>query len=260
VHRFFVSADVRTGNTITLSGAVGHQIARVLRLRADEEIVLIPADVLDPVEWRICLETVGGHSVTGTVIAERLRGTPEPECKVTLYAALLKGERFDWLLQKATEVGVSTIQPVITRNTVRKVGADDRNARERWRRIVTEAAEQCGRIRIPEVRPPLALGEIALTGYDVVLCAFEAAVPETIARHVSRGTQSVALLIGPEGGFTAEEARHLAEFGPARLVSLGPRTLRAETAGITALTLALAAAGDLEPRYEPHWRALDDTP
>jgi 16S rRNA (uracil1498-N3)-methyltransferase len=260
MHRFFITADVRSGNEITLSGAVAHQIARVLRLRAGEEVVLIPADAREPVEWWVRLEAVGASSVTGKVIAERPGGLPEPDCTVTLCAALLKGERFDWLLQKATEVGVSTIQPMITRNTVRKVGAEDRNARERWRRIVTEAAEQCGRIRIPEVRSPVALGEIALTGYDVVLCAYEAAVPETIARHVSRGTRSVALLIGPEGGFTADEAHRLAESGPACLVSLGPRTLRAETAGMTALTLTLAAAGDMEPRDAPHWRALDDSP
>lgn len=258
MHRFFVSANTRTEQDITLIGSVAHQIARVLRLRAGEEVVLIPEDAPDPVEWWVRLETVGANRVTGTVIAERAGGLPEPDCTVTLCAALLKGERFDWLLQKVTELGVATIQPVITRNTVRKIGVEDRNARERWRKIVTEAAEQCGRARIPDVLPPVALGELALTGYDVVLCAYEAAASETIARHVSRGVRSVALLIGPEGGFTAEEAHRLSAAGPAHLVSLGPRTLRAETAGITALTLTLAAAGDVEPRPAPDWRSLDD--
>lgn len=257
MHRFFVPHDTRTANDIVLCGAVAHQTARVLRLRAGEEIVLIPEDSSDPVEWLVRLEMVGADRLAGRVIAERPGGVPEPDCLVTLCAALLKGERFDWLLQKATELGAARIQPIMTRNTVRKVGAEDRHLRERWRRIVREAAEQCGRVRVPDVLPLVALGELALTGYDVVLCAYEAAAAETIARHVSRGTQSVALLIGPEGGFTADEVHRLTESGAVRIVSLGPRTLRAETAGMTALALTLAASGDLEPRPAPAWRALD---
>ena len=94
--------------------------------------------------------------MTGAVIAER-PGLPESACAVTLCAAVLKGERFDWLVQKATELGVAAIQPVITANTVRKVGPGETNALERWRRIATEAAEQSGRSRIPALHAPVAL-------------------------------------------------------------------------------------------------------
>src|SRR6476660_8221785 len=99
MHRFFVSADTRAANEITLTGTVAHQIARVLRLRTDEEIVLIPEETPESVEWWVRLKAVAASSVTGAIIGERPGGLPEPDCSVTLCAALLKGERFDWLLQ-----------------------------------------------------------------------------------------------------------------------------------------------------------------
>src|SRR6516225_5477286 len=101
MHRFFTPASVREDRTVTLSGAQAHQIARVLRLRAGEEIVLVPTDSHESVEWLVRLETAEARMVRGTIIAAR-PALPEPRCAVTLVPALLKGERFDWLLQKAT--------------------------------------------------------------------------------------------------------------------------------------------------------------
>ena len=160
MHRFFVPATVRTATAVTLTGGIAHQIARVLRLRANEEIILIPTDGQDAVEWRVRLDTVEARLVSGAVIAER-PGLPEPGCAVTLCAAVLKGERFDWLVQKATELGVATIQPVITAQTIRRVGPEDTKALERWRRIATEAAEQSGRSRVPMIGTPVSLADIA---------------------------------------------------------------------------------------------------
>src|SRR5262249_24651450 len=203
------------------------------------------------------LETVDGRAVRGIIIAERPR-LPEPRCAVTLVPALLKGERFDWLLQKATELGAAAIQPIMTQRTVRKIDGDDRAALKRWQRLVTEAAEQSGRGRIPVLHPPLALGEWRGAEYHVVLVAHEGVTTRTVACTLGRETPSAALLIGPEGGFAADEVERLAASG-AIPVSLGPLILRAETAAIAALTLTLAAAGGLEPPDPADWALLDNT-
>lgn len=257
MHRFFVPASVRDGTGITMTGAQAHQIARVLRLRAGEEIALTPVDSGDAREWRVRLDTVDARRITGRVIAERA-GLPESGCAVTLCPALLKGERFDWLVQKATELGVAVIQPVTTRHTVRKGAREDGTALARWRRIVTEAAEQSGRSRVPPVQAPVALGEIAPTGYDVVLTAHEAAAAHTIAAALPPQARAVAILIGPEGGFAADEVAWLVETRAAIPVSLGPRVLRAETAAIVAVTLALAATGGMEPPEPRRWVPTGD--
>jgi 16S rRNA (uracil1498-N3)-methyltransferase len=257
MHRFFVPAAARDGQTVTLTGPQAHQIARVLRLRAGEEFVLIPGDVPEPCEWLVRLETSDARIARGTVVARR-PALPEPQCAVTLFAAVLKGERFDWLLQKATELGVAAIQPVTTRRTVRKVDPSDRGALERWHRIVTEAAEQSGRGRIPLLHAPAALAECDRAEYHSVLVAHEGVRARTIADSIGREYPSVALLIGPEGGFAEEEVADLAASG-AIPVSLGPRILRAETAAITALTLTLAATGDLAPARQDDWTAENGT-
>jgi 16S rRNA (uracil1498-N3)-methyltransferase len=257
MHRFFTPAAVRENRNITVTGAQAHQIARVLRLRAGEEIALIPTDGMEGTEWLVRLDAVEARDVRGTVIAER-PALPEPRCAVTLVPALVKGERFDWLLQKATELGVAAIQPVMTQRTVRKVDKGDRASLERWQRIVTEAAEQSGRGRIPRLHPPATLGELPLRGYDSVLVAHESATARTVAGALTGSMASVALLIGPEGGFAADEVERLAASG-ALPVSLGPRILRAETAAITALALTLAATGDLEPEPPRAWIPVDGT-
>jgi 16S rRNA (uracil1498-N3)-methyltransferase len=257
MHRFFVPTNHRTANDIILAGDIAHQIARVLRLRPNEEIVLVPTDAPDAVEWRVRLAAVEARGVTGTVIAER-PGLPEPTCAVTLCTAVLKGERFDWLVQKATELGVAAIQPVITANTVRKVGPGETNALERWRRIATEAAEQSGRSRIPMVHAPVALDSLGADAPEPWFVAHESVRARTLAEAVSPNMTTVSVVIGPEGGLADAEVERLTARG-AVPVSLGPRILRAETAAITAVTLALAATNNLEPPRERAWREIRDT-
>jgi 16S rRNA (uracil1498-N3)-methyltransferase len=141
---------------------------------------------------------------------------------------------------------------------VRKLDASDRAAQERWQRILTEAAEQSGRGRVPVLHAPIALGEWRGEEYHVVLVAHAGVTTRTVADAVPDGTRSAALLIGPEGGFTQDEVEWLAASG-AVPISLGPRVLRAETAALTALTLTLAATGDLEPPQQRDWIPIDST-
>jgi len=241
--------------TVTLSGDSAHQIARVLRLRANEEIVLIPADATHAVEWRVRLVTVEARGVNGVVLAERA-GLPEPSCAVTLCPALLKGERFDWLVQKVTELGVAVIQPVVTAHTIRKIGPDDRHARERWRRIATEAAEQSGRSRVPEIRGPVPLAELAHAVAAPLIVAHETVAAWTLADALPMARGGVAIVIGPEGGLTDDEVARLVADADAVPVSLGPRVLRAETAAITAVTLAMMATENLAPPRERLWHEI----
>jgi len=255
VHRFFVPTTSRSAQTVTLSGDSAHQIARVLRLRANEEIVLIPADAANAVEWRVRLVTVEARAVSGVVVAER-PGLPEPSCAITLCPALLKGERFDWLVQKATELGVAAIQPVVTAQTIRKIEPDDMHARERWRRIATEAAEQSGRSRVPEIRGPVPLDALTHAVAASLFVAHETVAARTLADAIPTASDRVAVAIGPEGGFTDDEVARLAADAHAVPVSLGPRVLRAETAAITAVTVVMATTGNLAPPRERVWHDL----
>jgi 16S rRNA (uracil1498-N3)-methyltransferase len=257
MHRFFVTANTRTGNTVTLSGDTAHQIARVLRLRPKEEIVLIPTDGQDAVEWRVRLGAVEARMVSGAVIAERT-GLPEPRCAVTLCAAILKGERFDWLVQKAAELGVAAIQPVVTAHTIRRVGPDDTKALDRWRRIATEAAEQSGRSTAPVIGVPVSLTGIAGIAPPPLFVAHETVNTATLSRAVPPNVRALSVIVGPEGGLAETEVEHLVTQGGALPVSLGPRILRAETAAITAVTLAMAATENLEPARERAWYEIPD--
>ena len=242
---------------MTFPEAAARQIARVLRLRPGEEIVVIPADCQDAVEWRVRLTQVEPRAVGGVVTAERAV-LPEPDCAITLYPALLKGERFDWLLQKVTELGVAAVQPLLTQHTVRKVAANDHAVLERWKRIVTEAAEQSGRGRVPNVFAPVSMrAGLARAGHDLIAVGLPTPDAVSFGGLVQPHTRSIGVVIGPEGGFAEREIAEMTAEGRVQPVTLGPRILRAETAAIVAVTLALAAANNLRATPPRDWRPLD---
>lgn len=267
MHRFFVSAAARAGREVTLEREQAHQIARVLRLRVGEEIVLVAPDMPQTggqvgegaVEWRVRLASVEAKAVRGVVVAARA-ALPEPACTTILAAAILKGERFDWLIQKATELGVAAIQPLLTARTIARKGEArlPTAATERWTRIAVEAAEQSGRGTVPEILPPVSLREMVASGR--VLVAHEAVSGDAglaLAAALPPDAAAVTLCVGPEGGFADDEVSLLAERHGAAVVSLGPRVLRAETAAITAIALALAATGNLAPPMPRPWREIE---
>lgn len=257
MHRFFVTLASRSNRDVTVTGDIAHQIARVLRLRANEDVILIPADGVDAVEWWVRLVSVEARTVRGEIIADR-PCLPEPTCAVILCAALLKGDRFDWLLQKATELGAAAIQPVVTAHTIRKIGSDDGRAVERWQRIVTEAAEQSGRGHVPEMRGPVSLGALAGAVAVPLFVAHETVAARTLVDALPARANRIAVVIGPEGGFRDDEVALLVADAGAVPVSLGPRILRAETAAITAVTLVMAQTGNLAPPRERAWRDIRD--
>jgi 16S rRNA (uracil1498-N3)-methyltransferase len=184
------------------------------------------------------------------VILERFAGQAESRTRVRLYQAVTKGERFEWLIEKATELGVAGIRPLLTARSVVKPDAGGGRA-DRWRRIATEAAEQCGRSAVPGTGAPITLDD-ALAAPGVTLLPFEGAGDgaPNIHRAIDAliddvfASSVVNILIGPEGGFEEAEVARAGAAGAA-IVTMGRRVLRSETAGLVALTLVMDALGEL---------------
>lgn len=239
LHRFFVPREALTGEVITFPPEASHQIARVLRLRPGDAVM-----VLDGTGWEMATSLVFvGREVTGRITNRRLNER-EPETAVTLDMALIKGPKFEMVLQKGTELGACAFVPVVTR---RSQGGERGAGRvRRYESIVREAAEQCERGRVPHLAPvteyAAALAQATERGAVIVLWEDEAAIHLRDA-PIQPGAV-VSLFVGPEGGFTAEEVQTARGMG-AVTVTLGKRILRAETAAIAGLALILARVGEL---------------
>jgi 16S rRNA (uracil1498-N3)-methyltransferase len=203
---------------------------------APGEVVILCDDASG--EWAARVEAVEKRAAT--VVCEALLRAREAVPDFTLCAALLKKDRFDLVLEKATELGVARIQPVLTRRCV----ADKLN-RERAQTLLTEAAEQCARTALPILLAPIALAAL-LRDWEPTRALFfadeEGGAPATPAFAAHTGP--AALLVGPEGGFDAAERSAIRAHSAARAITLGPRILRGETAALAGTALWMAAAGD----------------
>lgn len=249
LHRFFVSAENLQDQDLVLSGKQAHQIRDVLRLGAGEHIIALDNR---GAEFEVALTTIGRGEVKGRVI-EKQQATGEPDVEITLYQSMLKKDNFEWVLQKCTEVGVARFVPLLTQRSLpRDCDSIRINKLARWRRIITEAAEQSHRGRIPQLQPPIKLeqGMAELEGFDCSLMASTEAHSVSLRSCLdgcgASGGVAVALLVGPEGGFTEDELEHGRASG-AIPFSLGRRTLRTETAAVVASSLILYQLGQLDP-------------
>ena len=233
--RLFVPGPLAAGATITIEGNHAHYLAKVMRVGEGDAVVLCD-DVTG--EWAARVVAVGKREVV-LEPAEKLRGR-EQVPDFWLCPALLKKDRFDLVLEKATELGVRAIRPVITRRCV----ADKLNL-ERARAIVTEAAEQCARTALPKLHEPVKLDAL-LAGWppDRALFFADELGGEPAAQAFANHAGPAALLIGPEGGFDDAERAAIRAHPAAHAISLGPRILRGETAAIAATALWMATAGD----------------
>jgi 16S rRNA (uracil1498-N3)-methyltransferase len=252
MHRFFVPPAWVQGGEVSITGAQAHQIADVLRMQAGDRIL-----VLDNSGWEIDtrLTAVDRHTVRGEVLKRRLSEV-EPRTKVSLCQGVLKGKRFEFTLQKGTELGIVEFVPVIANRCVLSELASVEQKRERWEWIIQEAAEQSNRGRKPALRPaslfPQACETLQASGGLAIMLWEEER--RTTLRDVLRQAPpgfagrfppfTVHLMVGPEGGFTPEEAEIARSYGLVT-VSLGPRILRAETAGVVAAALVLYELGDI---------------
>ncbi len=230
------------GHTAWLRGAEARHLAVVLRAAPGTAVLLCNGQGSD---YDAEVETAAPDAVRLRIIATR-PSVAEPALWAEVFMGVAKGERMDWAVQKSVELGASAIRPFYSANCVVKP-ARDAEKTARWARVAAEAAKQSGRGLLPVVHPPLpfagALRQAAALGG--ALFFYEGGgISVASALHSLPGAQSLALICGPEGGFTPAEA---AEAGVAgcQTVGLGPRILRCETAPIAALAAVMTLKGDL---------------
>ncbi len=233
--RLFVGEPLSVGQMITLEGNQAHYLSRVMRAAEGDAVILCDNRTG---EWASRVTSAGKRSVTAELV-ERLRPR-EQVPDLTLCAALLKKPNFDLVMEKATELGVRAIQPVITRRCVA-----DRLNLDRATTIVTEAAEQCARTALPELAKPVKL-EALLRNWpeDCALFFADETGGAPAATEFAAHAGPAAIIIGPEGGFDDAERTAIRALPQAQAISLGPRILRGETAAIAALSVWMACAGD----------------
>ena len=246
MNRFFYEEKQRTGQTVILQGEDAFHLTRVLRLQSGERIELCGPE-------GVCHSAVITELGKGSVQCTLQEKLPdyEPGIACDLAFALLKGDKTDFVLQKATEIGATAFLPVRSSRTVVKLSTKADRKTERWKRIVRSAAAQAHRNRVPAVYPPQEFAELLglFAAYDRVLFFWEEARHGSLAYALGGVGPGVRLLLvtGPEGGFSPKEAA-LAQEAGALVVTLGPRILRAETAAITAVALTLYQAGEMGGR------------
>jgi 16S rRNA (uracil1498-N3)-methyltransferase len=247
---FFVPpAQVGPDGEVRILDRDAWHISRVLRSRQGELVTVV---VEDGTEHDVRLETLGSDRVTGVIVASR-RTRREPRAQLHLLQCLPKGQGMASVCEQVAELGAASIWPVLSERTIPRLEVQRAGTRtEHWQAIALEAAQLAGRHRVPQVRPPLPILEALqrLRQAEPELQAFachDGELRQGLSSVAWDSARPTAVLIGPEGGFTATEIQGLVSLG-AWPVSLGPRNLRTTLAGAVALTVLLSRAGDLEAR------------
>lgn len=241
--RLYVAQTLTTGRTLTLAGSAASHLTRVLRARAGEPLILFngeggeyAARILGQAGGKVTVE-VGVHEAS-----ER-----ESPLMLTLAQGVARGERMDLVVQKATELGVARLVPILSeRSVVRLTAAQAQRKLEHWRAVAVAACEQSGRNRLPQIAAPQALHEFLAAERATEAASLRVLLCPDGARQLSElpRSSSASVLVGPEGGLTAEERERALAAGFLAL-RLGPRVLRTETAALAAVALVQRELGDL---------------
>ena len=233
-------------DTIEITGADAHHLMHVMRARPGQEIIVVDDEnQVARMEMTAFCET----AVTLT-LRERLAADTESPIQLVLAQCLLKADKMDFVVQKAVELGAVGVVPVRSQNCVVRYDAKKAaGRRDRWQKIADEAAKQCGRTALLSVEPVTDIADFlqqeAAAADTELIFFYENEQDQTVKDYLSRVTaKRIVLLVGPEGGFSLDEAEAVAEAG-GHSVTLGPRILRAETAALAALAVAQYAKGDL---------------
>lgn len=240
-HWFFLTGLCAEPDRQVDISPISHQLRNVLRLDHGSVITLLDGT---GAAYLTRIEALDAGRATGLVLAkEPVRS--EPGIELTLYQCALKRDRFEWVLQKGTELGVSRFVPVISSRTMVRPAASLLPKYQRWRTIVREAAEQSRRGRLPVLAYPLLWDEALDQGSGLRLLVWEEAGDNgpNLGSAVTNADE-ISLLLGPEGGIGLDEAAAATERGWLPM-SLGPRVLRAETAAVVAATIVLLLANEL---------------
>ncbi|QIB26328.1 16S rRNA (uracil(1498)-N(3))-methyltransferase [Caloranaerobacter azorensis] len=245
MHKFFVDKKDIIEDKITIKGEDVKHIKNVLRLNIGEIINVSNCEGKEYFAEIINIE----KNYVEAIIKEEFESRSEPPIQIVLYQGLPKSSKMDLIIQKATELGVVEIVPLITKRTVVRIEDEKKELKklERWRRIVKEASKQCRRGIIPVVSNIVTFNEMIdrLKDEEFILVPYENEMKmglKDILKSLKK--DRINIIIGPEGGFEKEEIERLKEIN-AHIVSLGPRILRTETAGFTAIAVVMYELGDL---------------
>jgi len=240
IPRIYVPVPLHTGARVTLDQNAANHAVRVLRLAVGAPLILFNGE---GGEYEGFIDSIDRHSVTITVGDFRGLGRESP-LDITLVQGVSRGERMDYTLQKAVELGVTRIVPVLSERSVVKLAGERLQRRlHHWQGVVTSACEQCGRDRVPTVGDIIALNDwLPTAGEGLKLVLYHKA--EHGLSAIDSVPNSITLLIGPEGGLSDAELQGAAAYGFTPL-RLGPRVLRTETAAVVILTALQTLWGDL---------------
>jgi 16S rRNA (uracil1498-N3)-methyltransferase len=241
MRRFTLQPDQLAGGRVTFDADESRHLSRVLRLRPGDTVIASDGAGRD---YTVRLEAVG-EAARGTVIAEAA-GVPESPLAITLVQGVPKGDKMEAIVRAATELGVARFRPALCERTiVRLEPARWRDRARRWQRVAREAAKQSGRAIVPEVELPRPLAECLGTAVDLTLCLWEGGGEPLGTLLAGAATpRSATVVVGPEGGLALAEVE-AAKAAGSRIVSLGHRILRTETAGPAIVAILQSRLGDL---------------
>lgn len=245
MHRFFVEKEQIEDNRIEILGTDVKHIKDVIRLREGDKIEVVS-------EGEVCIAIIESllKKQISLKILDRYMGENEPDIEINLYQGLAKGNKMDLIFQKCTELGVKKFYPLMTNRSVVKIKDErkEKSKTNRWNQIVDEAAKQSKRDILPRVENIIDFPSMIelLKNEENIIVPYE----ETWGKGLGESLRDIKsnrvhLVIGPEGGFEKWEIEQLEEIG-ANIVTLGPRILRTETAGIVASSIILYLSGDME--------------
>ena len=234
---FFIQSTRISNQTVTIDDPLLSHLSKSLRIREGEKIWVGDEH---RVRYHVRVDHLDSNSLQASII-ETVAGPPTPQASVVLAQAILKGDRMNWVIQKATELGVTAIIPLLTSRVIARPPAGRiRTARERWQRIAVDAAQQSEQWEFPGVTQPMALPELFQhVPHAALQCALlergaERSLGSLSIDHTFRGT--IVLAVGPEGGWTPEEMQELLD-QRFQSISLGESILRSETAPLVALSI-----------------------
>jgi len=236
LHRFYIQQPLAVNSTLKLSDDVWRHCVQVLRYKENDELLLFNGDGCD---YLARLQKVEKKSAIAQV-CKQIPVNNESPLKLHLYQGIARGDKMDWIIQKAVELGVSEITPIFTEFCNVRLDSQRLAKKQRhWQQIARSACEQSGRARIPQINEAIDIKQIENDDSTLLLLSPNS---EQSIRQLQL-TESVALIIGPEGGLSQDEEQLLFDRG-AQSVQIGPRILRTETAGLAILSALQAMYGD----------------
>lgn len=240
MHRFFVDGSDVCGDTARITGDDVAHINKVLRLKAGDSVVLCDGNRTD----YYCTITELDKTCITLKVDSTCPNEAESCVSITLYQGLPKSDKMDFIIQKCVELGVDRIVPVESARCVAKI-KDDEKKRLRWQRIAEEAAKQCGRGIIPQIGSAVSFDEAVGACHDLKIMPYECERQSNLSDALAgaQGEITIAIYIGPEGGFEQSEADMATDCG-VKTVTLGKRILRCETAGIATVSAVMYALGE----------------